>query len=139
MPLDDQTIDALIEKFGIAIDEQAVAEEAELRAQQRLHALKYEGLRTGSFADYYRAAFQGAPDDALEEARRAVALEALIKQVIESHGIVATPEELEAEATRIAEAEGASPAMVRRFFGEDLGLLRRDVVERKAYEILTTL
>ena len=139
MPLDDQTIDALIEKFGIAIDEQAVAEEAELRAQQRLHALKYEGLRTGSFADYYRAALSGADDSLLVEARRAVGLDALISRVIDTYAIEATAEELEAEADRIAEAEGASKAMVRGFFGEDLSLLKRDVLERKALDLLATL
>ena len=139
MPLSDEKIQSLVAQFGVTVDDEAVAQEAALRFQQRLQHLKYQGLQSGSYADYYRLAMTGQGPEDEAEARQALAIEGLLKAVIAQYHLDATPEELEAEAERLAESEHASMDLVRRFFGDDLALLKRDVLERKALAILESL
>ena len=72
------------------------------------------------------------------ELREAAEFEAkaprVLKEIIAQQGITATRNELEAEAQAIAEREGSTIEMVKRFFGEDYALLERDVLERKAMD-----
>ena len=139
MSIDDEKLKQLCERYGIEVTDEAVAEETRLRVQQRLHQLKYEGLATGSFVDYYFADPDKLYEELLPESRSAVIMEALIKAIIDEHGLTVSSEELESEAEEVAKRQNATVEELRGFFGDDLSLLKRDVLEKKALDLLQTL
>ena len=58
----------------------------------------------------------------------------VVKDLAARLQVVVTPEELLTEAQALAEREGSTLDMLRRFFGEDFAMLERDVRDRKIRE-----
>jgi len=63
-------------------------------------------------------------------------VEQVIKSVIQQERIDCTLDELEAEAEEMAKREHSTIEMMRRFFGDDLSLLKGDVLKKKARDYI---
>ena len=57
-----------------------------------------------------------------------------MRDLVKRLGLTVSRGELEDEAIALAQREGTSLEDVKRFFGEDLSMLERDVLNRKARE-----
>lgn len=112
-----------------AIDNERAYIELELR-----HRMQYDRL-SGGGAHLFPQRELAEQEEEIEAAAEFEAkAPRVVKALIADLGLVVTPEELEVEAEAIAERQGASMELVKRFFGDDLSLLARDVLERKAID-----
>lgn len=120
--------------FKVDVPESAIEDELAYIKLDMRHRMRYDAMSGGPAHPFPEREL--AEQDA--ELRAAAAFEAkaplVLRAIIEGRRLTATRDELEAEAAAIAEREGSTVDMVKRFFGEDLALLERDVVERKAVD-----
>ena len=58
----------------------------------------------------------------------------VLKELIASRKFSVTRRELEAEALAMARRQNTTVEMIKRFFGEEMELLERDLLERKAMD-----
>ncbi len=122
---------AYVSAYDIDVPEERIEQEYELVRADMLHRMTYAhmtGAETHVFPQYELA---GQEDElraaALFEAKEPLVLRDLTAKL----EVDVTPEELLAEGEAIAARQGSTIEQVRRFFGEDLSLLERDVRERK--------
>lgn len=130
----EETWRRFVDEYDIEVPESAIQNELEYIELQMRHNMQYDRL-TGGDPHLFPSRELAQQADEL----RAIALfEAkaprVLKEIIAARGITATPDELRAEAEAIAERQNATMDMVRTFFGDDFGLLERDVLERKAID-----
>lgn len=121
-------------EYDIEVPESAVEDELEYLKLAMRHNMQYDRLTGGKahpFPERELAQQEG-------ELRAFASFEAkaplVLKAIIAEQGFTATREELEAEAAALVERQGSTVDMVRRFFGDDLAMLERDVLERKAMD-----
>lgn len=130
----EETWRAFVDAYDIDVPESAIENELAYIKLEMKHRMQYDRLSGGGMHLF--------PEQELEEQadglRMAAVFEAkaprVVKDIIAKQGFTATREELEAEAEAIAQKEGSSIDMVKRFFGEDLSMLERDVLEHKAID-----
>jgi len=123
-----------VEAYDIEVPEDAIANELAYIELEMRHRMQYDRLTGGD-----PHLFPGRELARQEEELRAAALfEAkeprVVKDVVAKQGLTVSHEELESEAKAIAEREHSTLDMVKRFFGDDLMMLERDVLERKAID-----
>ena len=123
-----------VANYEIDVPESAIENEFEYIKLDMKHRMQYDQMSGGGMHLFPQ--MELAEQEA--ELREAAVFEAkaprVLKEIIAQQGITATRNELEAEAQAIAEREGSTIEMVKRFFGEDYALLERDVLERKAMD-----
>lgn len=81
-----------------------------------------------------------SPQEELNKKMEALQAEALrrakemlvLREIMAAQTFPVTPEELEAEAAAIARRQNTTVAELKRFLGEDLAMLQRDLKKRKA-------
>ena len=123
-----------VEDYDIEVPEEAIADELAYIELEMRHRMQYDRLTGGD-----PHLFPGIElASQAEELRAAAVFEAkaplVVKDVIAKQGLTASYEELEAEAREMAEREASTLEMVKRFFGDDLAMLERDVLERKVID-----
>ncbi len=120
-----------VEAYEIDVPAGRVEEEYELIRADMKHRMMYahmSGAETHIFPDVELDEQEGAlRAAALFEAKEPLVLRDLTKKL----GIVVTPEELLAEAEEMARRQNTTVDELKRFFGDDLSLLERDVRENK--------
>lgn len=134
MTAHDELWRRFVGEYDIDVPESAIENEVEYLQLAMRHNMQYDRL-TGGGAHFF-------PDRELDDQQAELRAEALfqakeprvLKAVIAEQGITASREELEAEAVAMAERQGSALDMVKRFFGDDLAMLERDVLERKAID-----
>ncbi len=121
-----------VDCYDIEVPEEAIQNELDYLTLQLKHNMQYDRLSGGDlhlFPEQEIAAQQ-------EDLRRAALFEAkeprVLKALIEELELDASTEELEEEAAAMAQRQGSTVDAIKQFFGEDLSLLKRDVVEQKA-------
>lgn len=123
-----------VEEYDVEVPESAIRNEVEYLKLAMRHNMVYDRLSGGDAHLFPKREL----DEQADELRAAVVFEAkaplVLKAIIAEQGFTATREELEAEAAAMAERQGSTIDMVRRFFGDDLAMLERDVLERKAID-----
>ncbi|HAM15337.1 MAG TPA: hypothetical protein DCP91_05675 [Eggerthellaceae bacterium] len=123
-----------VEDYDIDVPKSAIQNELEYIKLDLRHRMQYDQLTGGDMHLFPKRELAQQED----ELRAAALFEAkaprVLKAIVAEQGFTATQDELEAEAQAIAEREGSTMDMVKRFFGEDLAMLERDVVERKAID-----
>ncbi|VEH02878.1 trigger factor [Slackia heliotrinireducens] len=123
-----------VEDYDIDVPEEAIENELRYVELQLRHNMQYDRLAGGDMHMFPTREL----DEQREEMRAAAVFEAkeprVIKAIVAERGIDVTYEELEAEAEAIAKRQNSTIEEVKRFFGEDLGMLRRDVLDQKARE-----
>lgn len=123
-----------VDAYDIEVPESAIENELNYIELQMRHNMQYDRLSGGGLHLFP----QRELDQQADELRALAVFEAkaprVLKQIIAEQGITVSPEELQAEAEAVAKRQGATIDMVKTFFGEDYGLLERDVLERKAID-----
>ena len=123
---------AYVLAYDIEVPRERVEEELALIVADMKHRMVYEQMSGGAM-HLFPDAELAEQRDALVEAAVFEAKEPLVlKAIIAEQGIEATADELLAEAEAMAEREGSTVEMLRRFFGKDLRGLERDVLNSKA-------
>ena len=129
---DEEFWRVFVDCYDMEVPEEAVQNELNYLTLQLKHNMQYDRLSGGDLHLFPQQEIQ-----AQEEQLRAAALfEAkepkVLKAVIEAQGITVSSEELEAEAQAMAARQNTTIEAIKQFFGEDLKMLERDVLEAKA-------
>ncbi|MBQ9068059.1 MAG: hypothetical protein IJ131_03215 [Eggerthellaceae bacterium] len=123
-----------VDAYEVEVPEEAVLNELNYLKLQLRHNMQYDRLSGGDLH-----LFPGQElDEQMDELQAVAMFEAkeprVLKAIIRDQGITATREELEVEAEAMAKRQGTTVEAIKQFFGEDLGMLERDVLEAKARE-----
>ena len=117
--------------YDIEVPQDRVEEELRLVRADLKHRMAYEQMSGGALHPFPDFELEGQSDAVMEaaifEAKEPLVLKALAAQL----AVEVTPDELLAEGMQIAKRQGCGIDEVKRFFGDDLSLLERDVRERK--------
>ena len=131
MSYNDVTWRAYVAAYDIEVPEERIEREYEMVRADMKHRMMYaqmSGGETHLFPDMELAEMEGdLREAALFEAKEPLVLRDLTKKL----DVTVTPEELLAEAEAMAERQNTTIDQIKRFFGEDLALLERDVRENK--------
>ena len=123
-----------VDNYEIDVPESAIENELEYIKLDMKHRMQYDQMSGGGMHLFPQ--MELAEQEA--ELREAAVFEAkaprVLKEIIAQQGITVTRDDLEAEAQAMAEREGSTIEMVKRFFGDDFAMLERDVLERKAID-----
>lgn len=125
---------SFVEGYDIEVSSEAIENERRLIELDLRHRMQYDRL-TGGDAHAFPSQELAAQEEELEQAALFEAKEPLVLRALQEQlQLTVTEEELEAEVEGLAERNGTSPETVRGFFGDDLSLLRRYVLMRKAID-----
>ena len=120
--------------YDIEVSEERVEEELALVRADLKHRMMYAQMSGGETHLFPEMELAQQEDElrqiALFEAKEPL----VVKDLAARLQVVVTPEELLTEAQALAEREGSTLDMLRRFFGEDFAMLERDVRDRKIRE-----
>lgn len=117
--------------YDIEVPEERVEEEYRLVRADMKHRMMYAHM-TGGETHVFPDAELAEQEDELRAAALFEAKEPLVlRDLAAKLDITVTPEELLAEAKAMAKRQGSTVEEMRRFFGEDLAFLERDVRENK--------
>ena len=124
----------------IEVPQAQIEKEAAVKMLEYRHRLQYESMSSGIHYDQMYGQTQETVEKLLEkfrkEAFQELQAQMLLQAVITEERLTVSPEELETEALAIAARQKVPPEMVKRFLGEDYGMLRRDLLEKKALQFL---
>lgn len=111
---------------------EAVEQELELLILEEKQRMQYETLTGAAIHLQPQLELEEAMDELRRQAQR-LAREALVlRTLLAEQEFTITPQELEAEAEALAQRRSTTVEELRRFLGQELSLLRRDLLERKA-------
>lgn len=122
---------AYVAAYDIEVPQWRIDEELRLIEADMKHRMMYEQMSGGATHLFPDQELAEQKDElmaaALFEAKEPLVLRDLTKKL----DVTVTPEELLAEAEAMAERQNTTIDQIKRFFGEDLALLERDVRENK--------
>ena len=122
---------AYVAAYDIEVPQWRIDEELRLIEADMKHRMMYEQMSGGAMHHFPDQELAEQKDElmaaALFEAKEPLVLRDLTKKL----DVTVTPEELLAEAEAMAERQNTTIDQIKRFFGEDLALLERDVRENK--------
>ena len=125
-----------VEAYEIEVPDELVQNEVAYFTAQAKHCLQYEAL-TGE-GNHPFAALE--VEEHMDEIREAAYFEAkselILKTELKANPPAVTAEELQAEAEKLCRQENTTLDFIRRFFGDDLNGLERDLQRRKIMERL---
>lgn len=129
--IDESAWRAYVAAYDIEVPEESVAREYEMVRADMKHRMMYAQMSGGEMHVF--------PDQELaeveDELREAAAFEAkeplVLRDLTKKLDVTVAPEELLAEAEAMARRQGTTVGEIKRFFGDDLALLERDVREGK--------
>jgi trigger factor len=146
----DRFVEANTKTGGIEVTQDAIDEEALRMAREWSHRMKYESMASGSGGGIDGGGIDGGggfisplsmvTEDLMNEFRvqaaKQIKAERVLRQVIADERLEVTREELEQEAKALSEQQQVPLETVRDFFGEDMALLRDDLLVRKALDFI---
>lgn len=132
----DAALHAAAAASGLSAPRHLVDSELERLLAEVQHQMHYESLATGSTNFFLQKELEDRVDELRAQAEEQVKTSLLLKGVIRAEKLEAAQEELEAEARRIAQEQGMSLEMVKDFLGEDLHMIREDLLVRKAQDFI---
>lgn len=117
--------------YDIEVPQDEVEEELyRVRADMK-HRMIYEQMSGGEMHLFPDQELEEQKDELMEAAVFEVKEPLVLKDLTKKLAIEVTPEELLAEGEAIAKRQNSSLDEVKRFFGQDLAFLERDVRENK--------
>ena len=123
-----------VDSYDVDVSDDAIESELEYLKLALRHNMQYDRL-TGGDAHFFPQRELDRQEDELRAQAVFEAKEPLVlKHIIAEQAFAVTQDELEAEAEAMAERQDSTIEMVKKFFGDDLKLLERDVLERKAID-----
>jgi trigger factor len=132
MRLMDAIIDKLLEANDIEVPQDLVDDEVKMMVIGLNHKMKYESLASGRYIGFMQDDMADRMEKFREEAFKLVKTRLVLKGIIKAENFEVTKEELEEEAKAISVRQQMPIEMVKDFLGEDLELLKDDLLVRKA-------
>ncbi len=120
---------------GVTVDEAQVDAEAREDFVGWRQQLKYRAMATGDWS-YQDQDQEAAWGQMLARTRDLMCGEKYLDQVIAEKGMGVSGAELEAEAEAVAARQGTTVAQLRMFLGSGFEGLRRDLLRKKAMELV---
>ena len=117
--------------YPIEVAQEDVEEELYVIKQDMKHRMIYEQMSGGEMHPFPEMELEEQKDELLEAAVFEVKEPLVLKDLAKKLEITVTPEELLAEGEAIAKRQNSTLDEVKRFFGQDLAFLERDVRESK--------
>ena len=120
--------------YDLEVPEEKIQQEYEfIRADMR-HRMQYGQMTGESFHLFPEMELREREEELRELALFEAKSELVLKELMKNPEFDVTQEELNKEGERLAKEEGTHLDMIKRFFGDDLKGLERDVKERKIKE-----
>ena len=134
--LEVAVLDKLLEANDVDVPQDRVDNELNGMVLAFYQQLRYDSLTTGTPHFQMHEEVDAQMDPMREEAYRAVKTDLLLQTIIEEEKLQVTRGELEEEAEAMSLRQGIPMEQIRDFLGEDLGMLRRDLLIRKAIRLV---
>lgn len=130
--MDEKKLRQYVEAQELVVPQDMIESELSFLVTELQCRRRYESLAGGGPLSYSPEELEAQIGSLREEAARTVKTRLVLQQVIQQQEITVSPEELETEAVSIAAKKDVPIEMVKGLLGEDLGLLKSDLKERKA-------
>lgn len=130
--LEEAVLQQLVKCNSFEVPKELLEQEVSMLILELNHRMQYENLASGKYVGMDPEEIKNLYIGIEEEAQKQIKLELILDSVIKTEGLVATREELEKEAMDIAGRQQIPEEMVKGFFGEDMKLLEKDVLVKKA-------
>lgn len=135
----DAVLEQIAENIGLRFSQEDIDQQAMILLRNWLAQTRYSNFSNGRYTEIvfdmqrnpeeYQGRFQS---EALRELRE----ERILQAVIDAEALEVTQQELDAEASAIAVRQHTSIADIKHILGEDFSLLRRDLLLKKARELI---
>lgn len=136
--LEEAALQQLVKCNTFEVPGELLRQEISMMMLELNHRMKYESLISGIYPDMDPEEMQQRYADIEAEAQKQVKLELILNHIIETEGLTATREELNKEAVYIAERQKLPVDMVKDFFGEDMKLIEKEILVKKAIKFVCT-
>lgn len=134
--LEEAVLDALTDALEVPVPQKAVDNALSAIVMELYQQQRYEALQTGQYNMFLAQQIEEQKELLRERAYRQVKLDRILEQIIREEELDVTREELEAEAEAMAGRQNTTVAQIKGFFGEDLFMLRGDLLVRKAIALV---
>ena len=134
MSYNEEVWRAYVLAYDIEVPQDEVEEELYIIRSDMKHRMIYDQMSGGGMHLFPDQELEEQKDELVEAAIFEVKEPRVLKDLSKKLGIEVSPEELLAEGEAIAKRQNSTLDEVRRFFGQDLAFLERDVRERKIRE-----
>ena len=125
-------LDELVKANDVALDNNGVEEEFSHAYEGLVHGMRYQWYRTGSKEALDELLSEDGRARVRADVERNMKLEAILKEIVLTERLQVEPEDLETLALEIADREGTSIDVMKRFYGDDYSLLAEDALAQKA-------
>ena len=136
--LQEAVLDRLLEVNEIEVPPDLVENEAARMLLELRHRMTYETLATGNTIRLTSDEMAEQMTLIHAQADKQVKTDLILDAIIDAERFEVTTAELDEEALAIANRQKISIEMVKDFLGEDLAPLKKDLLVRKAIELVTT-
>ena len=132
--LKDAIVAEMVEARDIEVPQDLVDAEARMMAIELYQELKYASMLSAGEPGFLPDEMADRMEEIRQEAFRTVKTRLVLRDIIETESLEVTQEELEAEAMAISVRQQMPIEMVKGFLGDDLRMLRDDLLVRKALD-----
>ena len=129
-------LEKAVEQSTIDVPEDQVEREYTALVQAAKQKIRYEYMAEGQPFYGFPESLYTALESLRAEAYCSVKTELLLQAVIEAEHLEISREELEREGLASAKRLEVTPEMARMFYGDDYGLLKNDLLRRKAIDLI---
>lgn len=133
---EEAVLDALTDLYDINVPQSRVDNEVKAMTLELYQKLHYEALCSGIYNYHIQQDIQEQMDTIKTEAYRQVKLEIILQHIIKDEQLDISEEELAEEAAAIARRQNTSLDMMKDFLGSDFGMLKSDLLIRKAINLI---
>ena len=131
MSYNEETWRRYVLAYDIEVKQEDVEEELYIIRSDMKHRMIYDQMSGGEMHPFPDMELEEQKDELLKAAVFEVKEPLVLKDLAKKLEITVTPEELLAEGEAIAKRQNSTLDEVKRFFGQDLAFLERDVRENK--------
>ncbi|MCD8045823.1 MAG: hypothetical protein LUE90_04135 [Clostridiales bacterium] len=123
-----------VKQYDIDVPDELIENEENFISLDIRHRIKYQVMAGGSSAADSDTLQELQNLDIHEQAVFEAKSDLVIKSIQKEQDFSVTQEELETAAADMAKRLDASPDMIRTFFGDDLSMLKTDLLKQKAID-----
>jgi len=134
--LKDMLIDKLIESVDFDLAQTVYENDVKMLAHGLGQQMKYEAMARGEFLNPLDEGMDNRMREIEEEVVKQLKAELLLNAIIQAERLDVTREELEEGAKAISIRQKMSVEMVKDFLGDDLAALRKDMLTKKALDLV---
>ncbi len=135
----DAIVAEMLEAHDIEVPQDLVDAETRMITIELYQEMKYASMLSAGELGFMPDDMADRMEEVRQEAFRAVKTRLVLRNIIETEGLEVTQEELEAEALAISVRQHMPIEMVKGFLGDDLMMLRDDLLVRKAVDSVCSM